>query len=311
MKKFLPLILVCSLITALIPTELSAQNYRFEAGFNVGGSNYLGDIGGKYLERRGFISDLKLKQTSLTGGIMAKYALTPRISLRFDAQYARIRGNDSLTTNPGRNQRNLSFRNDIKEASLSLEYDLYEAYNVGGNSRYRVDYTLYGILGVGYYMHDPMALYNGKYVRLQPLKTEGVAYSLSGISTVMGFGMDFTMGRNYKVGLRFTLHTTSTDYLDDISGNYKPLASFDLNTPEGQLAYALSDRRAEKDPDFEANPLGGEVRGNSKYDDSYMFATVNFAYVFKGKGGKYKRQFHNGYIRKKGRRVGGGRFFAF
>ncbi len=273
----------------------------------LGGSNYLGDIGGKFLPRKGFISDIKLKQTSLTGGLFARYAVTPRIGLNLGFQYGRIRGDDSLTTNPARNGRNLSFRNDIKEISLTAEYEIYEAYNVGGNTRYRIDYSLYALAGFGYYMHKPMAEYNGAWVSLQPLKTENVSYSLSGISTILGFGMDFTVDRNYKIGFKLTAHTTQSDYLDDISTTYRDPASFP-NDEQGQLALALSDRRVEG-----GSPPGafGPVRGNPKYDDTFIFATLNFAYVFKGKGQRYQRQFHNGYIRKKGKRLGVSRFFAF
>lgn len=289
----------------------SAQNYRLEVGFMAGGSNYLGDIGGKFLPRRDFIADIKLRQTSLSGGMYVKYAISPRFALNLAGQFGRIRGDDSLTTNPGRHARNLSFRNDIIEASLTAEYEIYEAYNVGGNSRYRIDYSLYAILGAGFYMHDPVAEYNGGYIKLQPLQTERVNYSLSGISTILGFGMDFTLDRNYKIGFKLTTHTTNTDYLDDISTSYKPRSAYP-NDNNGNLAYLMSDRRGEIDPTLVNDGNGGgPPRGNPNYDDTFIFATLNFAYVFKGKGAKYNRKFHNGYIRKKGRRLGVNRFFAF
>lgn len=315
MRKNLQLaFLLVILATCLAPMQLSAQNYRLEMGINAGGSNYLGDIGGKYLSRKNFISDIKIKQTSLTGGLYARYALTPKVSMSLGFQYGRIRGDDSLTTNPGRHARNLSFRNDIKEFSLLGEYEIYEAYNVGGNTRYRIDYSLYMTGGVGYYLHNPQANFNGKWVDLQPLKTEGVSYSLSGLSTILGFGMDFTLDRNYRIGFKLTTHFTGSDYLDDISTTYPAPSSF-AKDEQGQLALALSDRKGELDPakatDPNDNTPSPDPRGNPKYDDSYIFATINFAYVFKGKGDKYRREFHNGYVRKKGKRLGVTRFFAF
>ncbi|HEX4887055.1 MAG TPA: DUF6089 family protein [Luteibaculaceae bacterium] len=308
--RLLLFIVLVTLFAAGSSIQVQAQNYRFEVGGSIGASNYLGDIGGKFLPRRGFVSDMQIKMTSLSGGLFTRYAITPRLSGNLSVNFGRIRGDDSLTTNPGRNSRNLSFRNDIFEASITGEYDVYEAYNVGGNTRYRIDYNLYAIFGFGFFMHNPTTEYLGKRIELAPLYTEGVKYALSGISTITGFGMDFSLGRNHKVGVKLTVHTTNTDYLDDVSGSYRNPNTF-ANDEQGQLAFALSDRRREKDPDFETRPTGGGVRGNPKYDDSFVFFTANYAYVFKGKGGKYKRQFHNGYIRKKGRRVGVRRFFAF
>lgn len=297
-----------SFFLCLITIGLSAQNYRFEAGFTGGVANYLGDIGGKNQNGRTFISDLQLKQTSFCAGGYAKYALSPCISLRVDMQYGRLRGADSLSSNPGRNQRNLSFRNDIKELGITADIDLYEAYNVGLNSRYRVDFTFYGTIGLGMYKHNPQAYYEGAWVNLQPLQTEGYKYALSSNSVITGLGFDFTLDRNYKIGFRFIYNTTETDHLDDVKWQYAGENTF-KPTPEGALAAALSDRRTERDPDYVAGP--SDKRGNDKNADAFFFTTVNFSYVFKGKGGKYKRQFHNGYIRNKGKRVSGNRFFAF
>ncbi|MES2628647.1 MAG: DUF6089 family protein [Bacteroidota bacterium] len=310
MRQFLLLGVFSVLLTALlVPQTASAQNYRFEAGFNVGGTNYLGDIGGKYLEGRNSIADIRLKQTSLAGGIYAKYALSPRLGIALSGLYGRIRGDDSLTTNPQRNARNLSFRNDIKQIALTLEYEIYEAYNIGRNTKYRIDYSLYLLGGASYFMHNPQAEYGGKWYDLQPLKTEGVNYSLTGISVLGGFGMDFTLDRNYKIGFKLMGNFTNTDHLDDISGKGLPRAGYTYDAA-GNLAYALSDRRGEADPTYVRDPSIASLRGGGN-NDAFISATLNFAYVFKGKGGKYNRAFHNGYIRKKGKRLGVSRFFAF
>lgn len=312
MKRFLLIGFVSLLALFVLPLRSAAQNYRFEVGAMAGASNYLGDIGGKYLDGKAFVSDIKLKQTGLSGGLFARYAVTPRINLNFGLKYGRIKGDDSLTTNPGRNHRNLSFRNDVKDFSFTAEYEVYEAYNVGGNTKYRVDYTLYAIGGFGVFMHNPMTEYKGAWVELQPLKTEGVSYSLIGFGPVLGFGMDFTVDRNYKIGFKLTTQFTNTDYLDDISTTYKPYSSFPTDA-NGQLGYELSDRRSEVDPRYIEDPTYPQPgpRGNPENNDNLVYASLNFSYVFKGKGEKYRREFHNGYIRKKGKRLGVNRFFAF
>jgi len=308
------------LITVLICTyssELTAQNYRFEAGLRAGGANILGEMGGKYLARRNFVPDLKLRTTGLAFGAFAKYAIRPKINLNFAFNWGRVSGADSLSTNPGRVGRNLSFRNDIKELSLTAEFEIYERYNVGGNFKYRLDYCLYLFTGAGFYFHNPKAYYNGVingvdytgWHELQPLQTEGVAYPLSGVSFINGIGMYFTLDRNFRIGWRLGVRTTNTDYLDDASTNYQPQGSF-ANTQDGILAAELANRTP-KDLEYSSSYDPGKKRGNPDEDDSYIMSTFSFSYVIKGKSGKYNRSFHNGYVRKKGKRVRINRFFDF
>ena len=298
-------------------SEVKAQNYRFDYGVQLGAANILGEMGGKFLARRDFVSDIKLETTGLSAGAFARYAIKPHINLNFAFNWGRVRGADSLSTNPGRVGRNLSFRNDIKEVSLTVEAEIYERYNVGGNFRYRLDYTLYLYGGLGYYFHNPKAYYNGVingvdytgWLDLQPLQTEGVAYSLSGTSTILGVGMFFTLDRNFRIGWKLGVRTTQSDYLDDASTNYLPEGSF-ANTQEGLLAAELANRTPESLP-YKNSYRGGAKRGNDEEDDSYVFSSFSFSYVIKGKSGKYNRAFHNGYVRKKGKKVRINRFFDF
>ena len=52
--------------------KFNAQ-YNFEIGLNIGGTGYLGEIGGTSTEGKGFLGDLILKETNLTAGIFGKY----------------------------------------------------------------------------------------------------------------------------------------------------------------------------------------------------------------------------------------------
>lgn len=308
MKNLATLLATAAISTATV-TTIQAQNYRLEAGVNVGASNYFGDIGGKNLGRMGLLSDIQLKSTSGTGGVYIKYALTPRINVRMDAQYGRIQGADSLTSDASRYNRNLSFRNDIKELSLTAEIDLLEGYNVGGNAHHRIDYSIYGIIGFGAYKHNPKAFYKGHWRELQPLQTEGIGYALTQRSWISGIGVDFTFNRHYKLGFRFTAHNTHCDYLDDISASYQSKESFS-DSYEGRMAAALSDRSTENRPNGVA-AKSGDPRGSNRNSDGFVFGTVQFAYVFKGHGGKYKRAFHGIVTEDNRKHKGLRRFFAF
>lgn len=338
MKKLYLFLLFVAIVG--LSLETTAQNYRLEAGLRLGGANYLGEMGGKYLPRRDGPADMKIQTTGLSAGAYLRYAITPRLSTNTHFQWGRISGADSLSTNPGRVSRNLSFRNDILEIGTQLEFDFYEQYNVGGNRLYRVDFAAYGFVGVGFYFHNPKAYYNGNvdyytnYSRetrpsnnsvngykaegwheLQPLQTEGVNYSLNGIALITGLGFKFNIKRNYLVGLRLGVRTTSTDYLDDASTAYVDPQSFP-DTESGALAQTLAYRGIDPETGEDKRYSWGpnktpRPRGNSDEDDAYLFATFEFAYVFKGKNQPYKKQFHNGYVRRKGKRTSVSRFFDF
>lgn len=315
--SFTRLILCITLLVLGLP-QAEAQNYRLEAGIRLGGANYLGDIGGKFLPRRDFVADMKLRATGASFGAFARYALTPGINVNVSYQWGRIGGADSLSTNPPRMQRNLSFKNDIMEIGAVLEFEFYENYNVGRNRQYRVDFTSFVFAGVGYFTHNPTTevdetingqRFNGV-IDLQPLQTEGVTYELSGLALNLGLGMYWTVDRNIRIGARLGVRTTNTDYLDDVSTDYMDPREFPA-TPQGQLAEAVAYRRDELEGFEETSPSPGEPRGNPDYDDSYVFATVDVSYVFRGKGGKFKRNFHNGYRRSGGGRTKTSRFFSF
>ena len=314
-------ILLTFLVVLMAMPFAHAQNYRLEAGVLLGASNILGDIGGKSLPRRDFVADLKIQATALSGGIYGRYALSPRMHAGLSIMYASLNGRDSLSTNPGRRQRNLSFRNRLLDVATFVDYEVYEQYNVGRSRRYRVDFATYVTLGVGFFSHNPQAQIGkggftssdgsieysqGEWVDLQPLATEGISYSTTGVSILLGAGFDFTIDRNFRVGFRTMLRSTNTDYLDDISTDYKDPSTFS-NTAEGELARELAYRsdeigKAQNWQEGQEFQEGSNVRGNMERDDDYFFMNLTFAYVIKGKGGKYNRKFHSGYQRSKGTR---------
>lgn len=300
------ILIILSLILFGI-TSAEAQ-YLWDVGLKAGGSNYLGDIGGMEKTRRDFIMDMKLSQTRWATGLFGRYKLTDDISLSANLYYGRIQGADSLSTNPGRTGRNLSFRNDMFELNVRGEYNFYEVNDVGGTGRYRNDFRLYAFLGVGGLYHNPQAYYNGRWVDLRPLKTEGVDYSPFVLVLPKGLGCYFTFDRQYRVGFELGWRTTFTDYLDDISGNYPDPSELD-----SELARALSNRRGELPAEGYPDPANygppSETnegkRGDPTNNDSYLFATFTFSYVIRGRSNFY-RQFRGSWF-KSGRTKRSGR----
>ena len=111
------------LLMLVLSTTLHAQRgYNLEFGFGTGASNYLGEIGGGAKEARPFILDAKLAKTRWNEQIYVRYRFDPLFAAKVAFNYMRIEGNDNLSSNPGRNARNLSFRNDIYDLEGTVQW---------------------------------------------------------------------------------------------------------------------------------------------------------------------------------------------
>src|SRR5262245_32126654 len=116
---------------SLLISVNSFAQYRFDVGAIVGWSNYLGEIGGKAMDRRRFIFDLHLPKSRTALGGFVRYKINYNFSARLNVTWGRISGADNLSENPGRVGRNLSFRNDIIEAALLGEYNFFAQNDIG------------------------------------------------------------------------------------------------------------------------------------------------------------------------------------
>ena len=268
----------------------SYAQYAYDFGFHAGAANYLGEIGGKEKARRNFISDMKLMKTQFAVGGFARYKLLPMVSVKGGLNWLRIEGADKTSTNPGRVGRNLSFRNDLVEAELTAQVFIYDIQDLGHTYKYQNDLKMYVFAGVSEFFSNPKAHYNGKWVALQPLQTEGVRYSRFGTAIPAGIGMFVTLQKKHRIGWEFEWRTTFTDYLDDISTVYADPTK--LNSKE---AIALANRRGEvgegEGIPSSANYAPGSKRGDPSHNDSYLSTSFYYSYVIRGKSNFYKAKF--------------------
>jgi len=277
--------------------------YNFDFGVKLGGSNYLGDIGGKEKTARRFVFDMKLEQTNLVGGIYARYKFNGYYGLNVAFNYGRVSGDDMLSENPGRNNRNLRFKNDIMELAIQNELYIFELNDVGGHGRYWVDMKGYIFAGVTALHHNPKGQIMGQsdWVNLQPLETEGVHYSKWAVGIPAGLGIYFTYKRKHRIGWDVSWTTTFTDYLDDISTVYADPATFDNQLTadianQSSLVPGITDADlANYAPPSESN---SGRRGDPEYNDTYMFTTFSYGYLLRTKNSFYTQN----YGRLKGRK---------
>lgn len=279
----------------------NAQAWRYvrhEVQFGVGASNFLGDLGGsKGIGTHG-VKDLRAKPTrpTLTAGY--KYMITPAFSVRGMFAWGYLSGDDANTKNVIRNNRNLSFRSMIGEVSVMAEYypngdrvaPNYKVTGIAGTQS--ITFIPYFYTGIGMTFFNPKTKFNGDWVALQPLGTEGQGlagrpekYKRYALCIPIGAGLKYMIDKQWSVSLDMSLRYTLSDYIDDVSTSYYRPDVIEANY--GTTAAALSDRSVDPSLGYTgAVPMGDGSynylqRGNPKYNDAYMFAIISVHYRFK------------------------------
>ena len=289
------LLSICLLVFCL---SAAKAQYLWDFGATMGAANYLGDIGGKDGEGKKFVSDMQLSETRWNFGGFARYRWKQKTSIRLALDYIRLEGDDKLTTNPARKFRNFNFRNDIYDLGFTFHYYFFENNDLGRTYRYRNGVRLYVFGGLGCAYSNPKTLYQGSWVALQPLATEGKRYSKFVMNIPIGGGAYFTLVKRHRIGIELNYRYAFTDYLDDISGNYPSdpgdpyLQGLILRTTELDAATIASD------PSVYASHTWGAKRGEIKNKDSYMTLSLSYAYVLRGKASLYRMK-NTGYFSKK------------
>lgn len=293
LKKLLPVIFI-------FLTSLSFGQYLTDYGFSVGASSYLGDIGGGEGTRRDFVMDMKFNATRWNLGGFYRYRISPKIGIKGTLNYIRLAGDDANTLNPPRKARNLNFKNDMFELAAIGELYIYKVNDVGGTGRYTSDFNLYLFGGAGLFYSNPKGqTANGDWIALQPLQTEGVAYSKFNFTIPAGVGFYYTINRKYRLGMEISWRTTFTDYIDDVSdrfvNNYDGISNKTNQAQINNVNQDLPDEEKLKLTNF----IAGSKRGDPTHDDSYLTATVNFSWAIRSKS-KYYRSRHGWVLGKKG-----------
>ncbi|MCB9162878.1 MAG: hypothetical protein H6592_00375 [Flavobacteriales bacterium] len=290
---------------ALLMGSASAQ-YAWDFGIHLGGANYLGEMGGTDQPRRDFVWDMKLSQTRWAFGGFARRKVNRLISVNTGLLYMRIQGADELSSYRPRRGRNLNFRNDMLEWYLRPEFTIFQDNDLGGRGRYRLDFRLFGYVGIAAYYSSPKGQINreGEFYALRDMRTELVDYSSIGVSVPVGIGFHFTQRRRHRFGMDIGWRTTFSDYLDDVSTTYKDPDAL----PDGRngVAFQLYDQRplvpvgvdvpAVENYGYYQGP-GPSVkkenqRGDPTHNDSYLTLTLTYSYVLRGQSNFYRQRYN-------------------
>lgn len=269
---------------------------RKEYVFAIGASNFLGELGGANQIGTNFVKDLEFSMTRPSAALGMRYKFARRLAVKGGFYYQLLSGNDKLTKEPYRHNRNLNFRSHVFELSVQGEFYFtkeqqghrYKIKNAKGMKSYDWQFYLFG--GVGAFYYNPQAKRAGNWVNLQPLSTEGQGlpggakrYSRVSICIPYGIGGKYAINKDWAIGIEVGIRKTFTDYIDDVSTVYYDNAA--LREAKGDLAADLAD------PSLAAYPeeLGGagaggvqtaagQQRGDPKDKDAYMFINITAAY---------------------------------
>ena len=247
--------------------------------FGFGATQFTGDLGGKNNTGKDYsIRDLDMASTSIGGMIGFRYRFHPYFATTTSLNIGMLKGNDAFTNEIIRESRNLHFKSIILELSQRLEVIVFanekfgSRYSVPGHKGFKnknQQIYLFGGVGISYF--NPKARYNGSWVALDPLNTEGQGLEGGATETLpitatipMGIGIRTGIGRMWRIGIEATYVKTFTDYIDDVHGTYYNPAL--LSSPEAQyLSNPASDNSTWFAP--------GQQRGD-KQNDAYYYLNV-------------------------------------
>lgn len=297
------ILLIVLLIFPLLINAQRNKKYRWEAGIDVGAANFLGDLGGANQIGTHFVRDLEISLTRPSVGMHMRYRKSRYLGYRALFNYGKVWGNDALTQERYRNNRNLNFKSNIFEFSTVLEFywtkerpgHLYNYKKLKGWKN--LDVQGYGFIGIGGFYYNPKAFISGTWYNLRPLRTEGQGlkpgtkmYSRVSIDFPMGLGFKYALNRQWSIGIEYGLRLTTTDYIDDASTVYYDpalIAAAQADPNMGAIAAYFADPSLHNIPVVDNISVTGvgQQRGDSRHKDAYMFMNVTVNY----KIGKFKK----------------------
>lgn len=247
-----------------------SQNVK-ELALMGGGSYYIGDLN-PYKH---------FNQMQYSVGLIYRSSFNnKRVAFRMHMFYGSVHASDSKNSDPLIQQRSLAFKSSILEIGPLVEINFVE-YEIGSK---RHPATPYIFGGITYFHMDPKGQYNGDWVELQPLATEGQEtslnsakrYKLNQISLPVGLGIKVNLTTRLAFNIEYGIRKTFTDYLDDVSGKY--VDQVQLAKEAGQLSATMSNPGNQADG---YQVKAGDDRGNPTTKDWYSFFGIGLSFRLK------------------------------
>jgi hypothetical protein len=261
-----------------------------EAGASMGSMNCMTDLGGKPGKGKPFFKDINWNCTRPSAGIFAGLLYRYTIGLRLEATFGNVQAADSLLKKNiadavHRYERNLHFKSRIRELSLVVEFHPLSLLSDPYEFSTRI--SPYLLAGLGLFSFNPKAFYQGKWISLPPLRTEGqgfpdfpgrLPYKTTQLNFPAGCGLKYELSALFNARLELVYRFLLTDYLDDVSQRYiDPDLFYHYHDPaKATLAAALADRRR-------PGSTSSARRGNPKNKDSFFSLNLKIGLILNRK----------------------------
>ncbi|HLO46585.1 MAG TPA: hypothetical protein VK175_19735 [Leadbetterella sp.] len=249
-------------------SKKNVLNQYATVGIGGGSSHYFGDLAPYSYFYYGLYTNVRWN-----GSINYTRYLTANAAARVSYTYARLYGDDytyasrNLEKMSANYIRNLSFRNDLQEFTISGLFNILPQYGKGAKGRSA--FMPYGAVGLGIYGHQPKARgpinfdpdtglpVKAPWEALKPMNTSGQGIPGSTVKTysLVQPVMPIAIGLRVKINSSFDftaeagLRLTPFDYLDDVGATSYPSKSLMVSN-YGNTAAELSYRAGE---DYPAN----------------------------------------------------------
>jgi len=261
---------------------------------------FYGDIG-RYDKGLNIMNNFNGKVNKPLAGLSISNYVSNWLTVNVNANFTSVAGADSLVKNfhgsdKYRIYRNLSFRSNISEISLTTSFFPLTL----------IDGTIHGInpyieMGAGLFKFNPQTYYDGKWVNLQPLHTEGEGFPGLNPATGKKFPSNYQLvqpyipvtvgakifyGNTFFVYFGVTFRHTFTDYIDDVSTVYIDPALFNkyLSPANAILAHNLYQRSLTP---WKIKP--GLQRGTPGANDNYTTIFIKLSIrLFTGNNPTYR-----------------------
>ena len=282
------------------------KKLRKEVIIQIGGSGFLGDLGGRNKIGTDFSpADLEIALTRPAATAAFRYKFNKNINLHTSFNYLLLAGDDKLTSEVYRNNRNLNFKSNVFELATRLEFGISSfkrpgVYRLKKSSLSKINkrkaIELIGFVGIGAFYFNPKGKnpVSGKWEKLQPLHTEGQGlpggpkqYKRISISIPVGIALHYIIDKYWSVGLELSYRKTFTDYIDDVHGTYYDKTA--LMNAYGPTSVLMSDPSKGDIAGFSSpNADGSGAQRGDKDRDSFTSLQITVGRFFPPKHGRTK-----------------------
>jgi len=203
------------IFSVLILFTITSKAQINEFGIFVGGSNYIGEVGkSDYIDP----NDISL-------GIIYKWNMSPRATLRYSFTYAQLSADNSESSNDVIKNIPFKFTNSIKEFALGFEFNFFK-YNL---NQFKFMHTPYVFLNVAMFSY-----------RIEPAQ---VAANFRDFQNITRFSFPFGIGYKFRIAHRLGLSVeTRFNYTgkDNLEGPQTDINALNFNNPNNKDWYVLT-----------------------------------------------------------------------